>query len=343
MKKHYLIGLAFGILFTYLVFRGIDIQNFVDALRGADYIYILPVAFFSVAGFFFRAWRWQFILRPLKNMPVERVWSATVIGYMGLNVLPMRLGELIRPYAIGKLGGVSKSSALATVVLERVLDLVCLMLFFAIVVLVVDLPKWFITASYAVVATFAVVISFLVLLYYQEKRALIWIEYILRWFPKSISEKAKDILGKFMRGLYVLKTSKHYLIIIILTFLMWLGYTLSVYYGFYAFNLINKYDLNLFSALVIIVFTAVGLMIPSAPGGIGTFHFFCQEGMKFMSVSPGESVGYAVVVHAVSFALISILGVIYLWKENLRLVDIRQGELNNDDASTGDESPMREN
>ena len=344
MKKHYLIGFLFALLFTYLVFREIDFQKFVDALRGAEYIYIVPVAFCSAAGFFFRAWRWQFILRPLKQMPLERVWSATVIGYMGLNILPMRLGEFVRPYAIGKLGGVSKSSALATVVLERMLDLVCLMLFFAIVILVVDLPEWFITASYAVVATIAVIIVFLVLLYFQEKRALEWLYYVLNWFPKRISEKAKDIMGKFMKGLYVLKTSKHYLVIIILTFLMWLGYTLSVYYGFYAFNLIHKYDLNLFSALVIIVFTAVGLMIPSAPAGIGPFHYFCQEGMKFMNVSPGESVGYAVFIHAVSFALISILGVIYLWKENLRLVDIQQGDLNNEeDAQQGDDTSVREN
>ena len=344
MKKYYIIGLLFGLLFTYLVFRGIDFQSFIDALRGAEYIYILPVALCSGAGIFFRAWRWQYFLRPIKHIPLGSVWSATVIGYMGMNVLPMRLGEFVRPYAVGMLGGISKSSALATVVLERILDLVCLMVFFAIVVLVVDLPEWFIMGGYMVVAAIVGIITFLFLLYYQEKRALTWINNILRWFPKTISEKAKDILSKFIKGLHVFKASENYVAIIILTFLMWLGYTLSVYYGFYAFNLVEKYDLNLFSALVIIVFTAVGLMIPSAPGGIGPFHYLCQEGMNLMGVSPGEAVGFAFFNHAVSFTLNSILGVAYLWKENLRLVDIRQGELNNEEgAQTDDDTPVHEN
>lgn len=169
-----------------------------------------------------------------------------------------------------------------------------------------------------------------------------WIYHILNWFPTKISEKAKDILGKFMKGLHVFKASENYMTIIILTFFMWLGYTLSVYYGFYTFNLVHRYDLNLFSALVIIVFTAVGLMIPSAPGGIGTYHYYCQEGMSFMNVSPGESVGYAFIIHAVSFALNSILGLLYLWKENLRLIDIRQWDSNNEEARPGDDTPMSE-
>jgi len=245
---------------------------------------------------------------------------------MGINILPFKLGELVRPYAIGKLSGVSKSSALATVVVERVLDIIFTMIFFVIVLLVTNLPKLLIYGSYFIIVIIVFVIAFLVFLFYQESRALKWADYIFKLFPDMVAAKLRHILESFIKGLHVFKATEHFVIIFVLTLLMWFGYTLSVYYGFYAFNLVEQYHLTIFSALVIIVFTAVGLMIPAAIGGFGTFHYFCQIGLNTMNVPDGLAVGYAVILHGVSFALISILGLIYLWKENMCLIDYQSDE-----------------
>lgn len=328
MKKHYIIGILLSILFSYLVFRQIDVQSFVDGLKNARYIYILPVAFFGFTGFYMRAWRWKYFLYPLKNIPLGKVWSATVIGYMGINILPMRLGELARPYAIGLLSGVSKSSALATVVVERLLDTVVLMIFFALVLLGLDFPDWFIHGSYFVIAAILLLISFLVFLFFQENRVLAWAEILLRRFPAVLAGKIRHILESFIKGLLVFKSTEHYGIIFIQTLLMWLSYTLGCYYAFYAFDFVQTYHLNLFSALVVIVVTAVGLMIPSAPGSWGTYHWFCQEGMHFMGVPKEVALGYAILIHGISYVMISVLGVIYLWLENIRFADVHKSSMN---------------
>ncbi len=323
MKKKLLIGGFLSLVFIYFIFQKTDIGPFVEAIKRADYIYIIPVAAFSIVGFLFRALRWQCFLHPLKPLPFSKVWSATAIGYMAINVLPMRLGELVRPYAIGVLGGISKSSALATIVVERVLDMVFLMIFFAIVLFIVELPPWFVQGSYAILVIIAVALAFLLFLFIQEKRAVAFVRYILRWFPDSVADKAAAILESFIRGLHAFRENRQYIRIILFSVFMWLGYMLSVYYGFYAFGFMEKYGLNLFSALVIIVFTSVGLMIPAGPAGVGTFHAFCQEGMAFMGVTMGEGLGYAILIHTVSFAVIAVLGIYYLWKENLKLMDLQ--------------------
>jgi len=136
--------------------------------------------------------------------------------------------------------------------------------------------------SYAILAIIAGIVAFLLFLFIQEKRAVSIVRYLLRWLPGSVADTAARILTSFIKGLHAFRDNRHYIRILAYSVLMWIGYTLSVYWGFYAFGFTEQYDLNLFSALVIIVFTSVGLMIPAGPASVGTFHAFCQEGMVFM-------------------------------------------------------------
>src|SRR3972149_2365438 len=128
-------GILLALLFLYLAFRGSDLDKLRSSLQGANYFWALLLIPCMLVSNVFRAWRWRYLLNPIKkNVSFRNLFSSVMIGYMGNNALP-RVGEVVRPYNLGRLEGISKSAVFATVLVERILDILCFLLCLAVIFL----------------------------------------------------------------------------------------------------------------------------------------------------------------------------------------------------------------
>ncbi|MBI4811447.1 MAG: flippase-like domain-containing protein, partial [Ignavibacteriales bacterium] len=129
----YFLSISLTIFFLYFAFRGTDIQSLISILSQANYGWALAMLPPLIISHLFRAWRWEYLLRPVKKgLKFRNLFSSMMVGYMLNNVLP-RIGELARPYAIGKLEGISRSAALGTVFIERIFDILSFMVVVALI------------------------------------------------------------------------------------------------------------------------------------------------------------------------------------------------------------------
>src|SRR5438105_3805238 len=113
------IGLVVSLVCLVLAFRGVDMGAAAALIAGANYWLLLPALAAYFAGVWVRAVRWRYLLRPIKPMPSGRLFPVVVIGYMANDVLPARMGEIARAYVLGRQEGVSSTSVLATIAVER--------------------------------------------------------------------------------------------------------------------------------------------------------------------------------------------------------------------------------
>ncbi len=131
MKKvrQSLIGLAIAFGALYYTLRNVSFEELVTSLKNAELIYILPGLALICLSYVTRAYRWQALLRPFKEIPVKEIYSPLMIGFMG-SILPARAGEILRAYVVGKKHNITFSGAFSTIIVERLFDLVCLMAIF---------------------------------------------------------------------------------------------------------------------------------------------------------------------------------------------------------------------
>ena len=132
------IGVLISLACVYLVVRGVDLGKTADLLGGARPAWLAVAIAAVAADLVFRAFRWQILIRPICRVPLRRLSAYMLVGYLANNVLPARLGELVRSHYLGDREGISRSATLGTVVVERVVDTVVLVAIGAVAILVLD-------------------------------------------------------------------------------------------------------------------------------------------------------------------------------------------------------------
>ena len=130
MKRwHFWLGIAISLLFLYLALRGLGLKDLGQALEGANYWWLLPGIAIYFVGVWARAWRWHYLLRPIKRIPTARMFPIVTIGYAGNNIFPARAGEVLRAIVLKRQEQVPISASLATIIVERVFDGVVMLAF----------------------------------------------------------------------------------------------------------------------------------------------------------------------------------------------------------------------
>jgi len=286
MKKKVFIGLFLSLLFIYLsfwkpqiagLFSGtpilealfgksrININELGMVLSQAHYIYLIYGVGLLILSLFPRAERWRVLLRPVySKIHYWPVYSAMNIGYMINNVLPLRAGEILRAYFLGKSENISKSSALATIVVERVVDLLAAMIVMSITLFFFPFPDWIRDGLFYLGGGLLLLIGFLVGLLVNTEWTLNLMRKFLKPFPDKLSEKVIKIVASFATGLEVLRSSKAYWKIFGYTVILQACYIGSVYVTLLAFDLVNPaypaIQQNPFLAsLVLLIIITVGI------------------------------------------------------------------------------------
>ena len=331
MKRHVITVLGFLItgFALWWAFRGIHYREVVDILGDVRYIWAAPIFGATLLSIWIRAYRWKVMLEPMVDVPLSKAYSSTMIGFMANNILPMRLGEVVRAYALGRSVGVSKSAAFATIVVERAFDLVALLLFLGVLLLRYSFDARFKTLGY--IALMGCVVMFLVMALAQWKRDLVrrLFSFCIRVFPGGIRHKLDDLFEKFLDGFEVLSRGHHVLKVMWLSILVWLSMAMSFFFANLTFGL----DLPIISSLVMTVVCALGVMVPSGPGFVGTFEVAAKYGLMLFKtpdriplVSEEVAISYAIFYHAIQFVPLTLLGFYHLWREKFSLTSAVEGD-----------------
>ncbi|MDZ4722392.1 MAG: lysylphosphatidylglycerol synthase transmembrane domain-containing protein [candidate division Zixibacteria bacterium] len=324
-KMFYLIvGGAISIIFLWGLFYNINLKELGRALKEANYYWLIPNIALIVFTMYQRAYRWQIMMSPIKVVAYRKLLSATCIGFMANNVLPLRLGEFVRAYSISNQDKeVTKSASLATIFVERmVFDLVALLIIFGGVFTIAH-PilgnKFNLGLVLALSVAFAGILFMLVLAMKPAKSGKLIVRY-LPFLPSGMKERVESTIIKFSRGFEFIKSPKKLAGVGVQTAFIWLVMGVSNYFVFLAFN----FDLPLSASFVLLVTVSLSILIPSSPGFIGVYHAAVTLTLSIYKISAEQALSFALVLHAAQYIPITLLGFYYLKKEHLSLKELEE-------------------
>ncbi len=311
MKKHSIqlaAGLLIGSVCVYLVLRGVDFAEVARALAQAQYGYVLLGVCVMMASNFLRAWRWRYLLAPVKTVNIASLFTALMIGYAANSFMPAHLGEVLRAYVIGKKQSISASASLASIVVERILDVVSLIALMGVLLFVHPFPAWVVESGTLMLAGAAGLLAALVAFKRGEAKASRLLQRVLRPLPLPVSSKLIALMVTFLSGISPLRSRWHYLAVVVLSAGIWLCYAGAYYACLQAFHLTATYHLIWYAGLVVLVLTTISVVIPSTPGYVGTFHYLCQAALMMFGVPAAEALSFAIVAHALGLLPVTLLG-----------------------------------
>jgi glycosyltransferase 2 family protein len=285
-------------------------------LRRTHWGWVLTAAALVPVGLWVRAARWRYLFPPGSNPP--GLLAGVLIGYMVNNVLPLRAGEVVRIYVVARRWGHGFWTVLATLVVERVLDGLVIVLVLAVLVLLIPVPTFLQWGALMVFAVDVVAIGVLVMLAAAPDTTRAILVALTRRWP-GLQGKALRIFARFGQGLEGIRTPAHVLPLLAWSVAVWLVPVLISWLLFHALDL----ELPWVAAWALLAFVGLGISIPSAPGYVGVFHVAVVWALRPFDVPQAEAVAYALVLHAVHFIPITVVGWIALVREQVSLTEAR--------------------
>ena len=326
MKKwQFWLGVAISILFIWLALRGLKLDEFWSAVKQANYIWLIPGIGVYFIGVWIRAWRWHYLLGPIKKIPTKTMFPITTIGYMGNNIYPARAGEVLRAVILKRREGVSVSASLATIIVERIFDGVVMLAF--VFVNLGELAKLTSASGFvgniqqvALIGTgvfIGALIVFLIAAMYPHMTARIGLWFIYRLLPKRLHERVISLMNKFLDGLASLRSPFNVLMVFFTSVIIWLLETGKYWFVMHAFD----FSVSFFALMLMNGIVNLATTIPSAPGYIGTFDAPGIAVLTAYGVEHSIAVGYTLVLHVALWVPITALGAYYLAREGIRWSD----------------------
>lgn len=304
--------LALGVsaIFCVLAFREVSWADTWAALRGADWTWFVIGALIGLTGFAARAAGWRILLSSNADIPAIRLFSPVSIGYMANNLLPARLGEFARAYVVGQREDVSKTAALGSIVVERLLDAFALLSVMLAVTLVLPYPEWVKEAALILLAAMFVLAAMLLFL----RRAPVLRERLLnRWIAPRAPRLANHLLwylNTFIGGAGRPHTLGRLLALLAWIYLRWATEATMYLLAFYALGLDALLPAH--AALFVMVAVNIACMVPQAPGYIGAVQFATVESLALFHIDAGTAIAYSLLVHVAFFVPITVVGLAYL-------------------------------
>lgn len=321
-KIYFAVGILISVVLIWVLFRNIDFNRLWAALQEANYWWFIPTILLTVFTMYQRAFRWRGMLEPIKRVKFPNLLAATCVGFMANNVLPLRMGEFVRAYSLSAQDkGITKSASLATIFVERmVFDLVALLIIFGGVITFSSSLKGHIDEDIIFGINISIAIAFvalvlMVVLALRPQRVGELLTKYLFFLPEAGKEFIQGIILKFSRGLEFLRNIKSVASVTLQTLLIWILMGISNYFVFAAFN----FDVPLDAAFVLLVVVSISILVPSSPGFIGVYHFGVVWSLNVYGIKDERALSCAIVLHAVQYLVITIMGFYFLKKEHLSL------------------------
>jgi glycosyltransferase 2 family protein len=305
------IGIAISVAALAFAYTRVDVGEARDAFRAANYLWLIPAIAFSCGSLIFRAFRWRALFHP-RDLPYGHVFGIMTVGYLVTTLLPLRLGDFVRVYIIGEMHDIRKVRALSTVVVERILDVLTVIVVLMLLLPFVPVPGYVRTVLLIGVPGMLVIIGLVALLWFKRERALDMLEHRTGWLPDGVSAKMREHGESVLEGFSVLDSGKSLGKSLGWTALTWLSGGGMMWTMLVAFGLPNSLSIAFFLLGV----SALSMVIPSSPGFVGVYHALMIEALVTIFGAPrGLAASYAIMTHLLLFTPTVIFGVGYMLKE----------------------------
>jgi uncharacterized protein (TIRG00374 family) len=317
--RHLTLSLLISGGFLYLAFRNVQLDELGAALRRVDGSWLLVAVLVSLLIMVFRAWRWQLELRPLEHVPIGRLWIVSAVAYMAINLLPIRIGEIVRPWLLSRRSNVSFSNIVGNIVLEKTLDSVVIVFYILVGLLMVEnLPLWVRRGAIFPAVAAAILVSLVLLFWWRGE------EFVDRWvlhlLPQRFQGNLKKVLASVADGMRIIPNPGLLLAVFLVSLCLWFLPILSSYIMTLAFDLRVPFS----AALVVFIFVGFGTALPNLPGMVGPYQYACQLALGLFGVSDVEGLAYGLVLNAVQFLTLVAQGLCALPIAGVSFADIRQ-------------------
>lgn len=315
------VGIAISAVFLWLALRGLRLEDVLSALQDANYLWLLPGVGVYFIAVWARAWRWHYLLRPIKSISTRTMFPIVAIGYMGNNIYPARAGELLRAYVLRRNEGISISSSLATIIVERAFDGVVMLSFVFLNLREVagltgssgfagsirDLAIWG-TALF-----FGAVVIFLLMAIFPIKATRLATRTINRLVPRRWREPLLGFTNRFVGGLASLRSPLDVAMVLLTSVVIWLLETGKYWFVMHAF----PFEVSFFTLMLMNGVVNLATTIPSAPGYLGTFDAPGIAVLEAYNVQGEVAAGYTLILHAALWLPITLLGAFYMARASL--------------------------
>ena len=322
MKRwQFWLGLAVSVIFLFFAFRGLDLQETLSAISSAEMIWILPAIPLYFSGLWLRAYRWKIFLRPISPTRTRQLFPIVAIGYMGNNIYPARLGEVIRAVILKQEEEIPVSASLATIIIERIFDGIVMLGFILLNISAINLMThnneiqetidavavWgsgiFLTAFFI----------FLVFAFFPGKALPLLDGLVTKLLPVKIAGVATEIIRKFFSGIQSLSSPLHVANAMLITIVIWLIETAFYWIIMQAFS----FNIGFGTLMLLNGFLNLFTIIPSSPGYIGTFDAPGIALLTALGIEANNAAGYTLLLHAALWLPVTLLGSYFFIKKGI--------------------------
>jgi uncharacterized protein (TIRG00374 family) len=326
------LGLAITLVSVWIAVRGIPIGEVVAAMQRADFLKLLVAsAPFYVLSVYLRALRWRYLTDPVAPIETGALFRAASIGFLANNLLPLRMGEIIRSVTLANEAGVSRSAILGTVVIERVLDVVAVLLLAAASLSWVgahsDAAGILQEGSILLVPVAVAPLVVLIALRLAPEPLIAAALFCLRPAPARAKDLAERVLRGFSDGLGALGSGRHLFWVALHSALIWLvASTGPILIGFWAFGsdvvaFESPWEMVV-TSWVLLAAVGVAVALPSAPGFIGPYQLAFQAVLVRFGVDPASALAMGVLVWAAFWLTLTLQGVIVLRVSRMTIAEM---------------------
>ena len=328
------ISLLLTVVFLYFFLKGFDVDAAGRSLRAASPALVALSIALNLLGIVIRAWRWRFLLAPIRpGIGMYGLTAATFIGYMVSFLVPFRVGEIVRPVLLARRERLNAGSAIATIAVERILDVLTVSGLFLVFLLTPRGPEilagsvgeaggagdYVRDAVVAVAGLVIVVFPILGLLVFAPHRIVSHLHRLRERFGAGLIGRAASLLEGFVGGLTIVRRARELSRACLLSLLMWLVIDLGILAGVRAVGI----DLTFTDILLLMVPLAIGIAIPT-PAGVGPYEFLGQISLRdFWGVAASAAAAATVLLHAITVVPTILVGMLFMWRDGLGWSDVR--------------------
>jgi conserved hypothetical protein len=324
MNKKVILGILISIISIGLVYwsvKEINLRDAFNALKNIQLSYVLFFVILVIIMQWLRSYRWGVILQPMEKIDQFSLFSVTCVGFLAIAAIPARIGEVARPYLISQKSSIKMSSALGTILIERVLDFFSVLTIAVVVLFHIDnVPPWMIVSSILLFSLALVILCCILGLIWRREKSIKIINIILGKFPGKFAHKIDELIHHFIDGFQVITNIKLLLYLFFLSALIWLVDVLAIYMLLVAFG----FNLPTIASFVVMIFLIAGIAIPAAPGYVGTWDLACVRALvDVCGLAKADALSFAVVYHFLSMAIVVVLGFIFLPFNKFSISDMK--------------------
>ncbi len=334
-NKGKILGILVTVVCLGLAVYGVNFAELRNALAGANYALIVPALLLWLVGYIVRTLRWRAILAGSPVGSLTELFGVLMVGFATNNLLPARLGEFARAYLLRRRTGLRKTFVLASIFLERIFDGLALVAVIVVISTLVDLPNSARNLEVGALILFGgVACAVFVVLYRSELVARI-VALVTRPLPARISAFVNGAFGSFVHGLSSMRRPKVVASTSLLSVVVW-GIEWAAYmFVVSAFNLGLSPLQQAAACAFLLVVVNLGIMLPAAPGYVGTFQFFAVSALAVWDVPRESALAVAIVAHLTQYALVTAIGLVFFGREHVSLRTVANVSRDDGDSDIG--------